>query len=451
MTALNDTEIMQEDPPEPYYNNRIFSDCILCILTPPESQVTNIHVSKFLLASKSQYFFKLFSNSMKESSENKVNIYLEDAYEITHFQDIIRLVYEEPLQTPPEENLHLLYLADKYGLDEAVEKIVDLMKNSNRDSLSNAYTLLEIRHHDSLYARESVKKFLVQPAIDYILENFRRWPKILLHKETLEIFLSIPVDALFLLLESNTIEVDSENSVLLGALLWINAGTKDKIDFPNQIHMIDANPREIHISEIFKRIRFPQMQRYYLLDFVKHLALMEFPQHKTFLAQIRDLSLQFHLQPSRFLGRFHYPYNIFSPRTIKNQEGITITCRYKVPSTSTEGNNNSQPMEIIKKKKIHHGYYWECWLDIEAEDGQPFLFCNIRCFMDIVKEHKFYLPVKVELIITLQAITKRVGPLLWLYEDNLPKKKKLVMCEGSMDEINLEARLCLLEDDSEVI
>jgi len=386
---------------------------------------------------------------MKESNENNVNIILEEAYEITHFQDIIRLVYEEPLQTPAEENMHLLYLADKYGLDEAVEKIVELMKSSNRDSLSNAYTLLEIRHHDSLYARESVKKYLVQPAIDYILENFRRWPKILLSKETLDLFLSIPVDALFLLLESDTIEVDSENSVLLGALLWINAGTKDKTtDFTNQIHMIGVNPREAHISEIFKRIRFPQMQRYYLLDFVKHLALFEYPQQKDFLAQIRDLSLQFSLQPSRILRRYQYPYNIFSPRTIKNNEGITITCSYKVPSTSIEGNNNFQPVEIFKKKKIHHGYYWECWLDMETEDGQPFLFCNIRCFMDIVKEHKFYLPVKVELIITLQASTKRVV-VLWLYEDNLPKKKKLVMCEGSMDEINLEARLSLLEDDSE--
>jgi hypothetical protein len=444
---MSDCEIMQEEPPEPYYNNRIFSDCVLFI--KKNSEVTNIHVSKFLLASKSQYFFKLFSNSMKESSENNVNIILEESYDITHFQDIIRLVYEEPLQTPPEENLHLLYLADKYGLDEAVEKIVDLMKNSQRDSLSNAYTFLEIRHHDSLYARESVKRYLVQPAIDFILENFRRWPKILLRKDSLDLFLSIPVDALFLLLESDLIEVDSENSVLLGALLWINAGIKEKNTYP-----FINNPREVHITEIFKRIRFPQMQKYYLLDFVKHLAYYEFPQHKLDLCRLRDLSLQFHLQPRRFNAiKSQFSHNIFSPRTIKKNEGITITCTYQMPPTTSLTTDNytpPPPVENNKKKKIHHGYNWECWLDLEAESGQqPSLYCNIRCFMDIVKEHKFYLPVRVELIMTVQAKTMRVGPAVWLYEDFLPKKERLLPCEG-MDSITLEARLCLLEDDSDL-
>jgi len=260
----------------------------------------------------------------------------------------------------------------------------------------------------------------------------------------LDLFLSIPVDALFLLLESDTIEVDSENSVLLGALLWINAGTKE-----NYLHV---NPREVHISEIFKRIRFPQMKIYYLLDFVKHLALYEFPQQKIFLSQIRDLSLQYHLQQNRILRKRPDPFKIFFPRAIKKNEGITITCSYKMPPTIQTSNDNSKPpvVEIIKKKKIHHGYYWECWLEQESEkDGQqPSLYCKIRCFMDIVKEHKFYLPVKVELIMTEEAKTKRVGPMVWLYEDYLPKKE-LLQCEG-MDSINLEVRLCVLDNDNEV-
>jgi len=45
--------------------------------------------------------------------------------------------------------------------------------------LLNSYTLLELRHHESLYNRNSVKVKLVEPAKDYIFNEFKDWNKVL--------------------------------------------------------------------------------------------------------------------------------------------------------------------------------------------------------------------------------------------------------------------------------
>jgi len=430
--------------PIAYFDNETFSDYILSVIPSEEKDKSrNIHVSKFLLASKSNYFYCLFSNPMRESAESTISILLDPGDNIDHFLYLIKLLYDETPESQPEDLLQVLVLADKFGLEDAVEFLVDHIHNGMSFTLLNSYTLLELRHHESLYNRNSVKVKLVEPAKDYIFSEFKDWNKVL--EKKMKIFLDMPGDVLLLLLESDNLVIDSENSIFLGAFLWIQAGTTSTPDL---------NPRLSYVTDIFKRIRFPQMLSFYLLDIIPQIKSSELlPEHHEFLKIIRKISLQYHLEPSRKIllnstqicGKKleEITEKFFSRRSRTNQDKITMKCDL---------------LKNLSHTKFHHGYKWTLKLELKTENEVPrqgkvttmALYGIIECDACITKDFKFYLPVKYSFEILYQERTHRLGPFGWLIEDKSPNVK-LLLSAYDIDNPKVDVKLNLwLAGDDEI-
>jgi len=261
----------------------------------------------------------------------------------------------------------------------------------------------------------------------------------------MKIFLDMPGDVLLLLLESDNLVIDSENSIFLGAFLWIQAGTTSTPDL---------NPRLSYVTDIFKRIRFPQMLSFYLLDIIPQIKSSELlPEHHEFLKIIRKISLQYHLEPSRKillnstqicgkkLGEITEKF--FSRRSRTNQDKITMKCDL---------------LKNLSHTKFHHGYKWTLKLELKTENEVPrqgkvttmALYGIIECDACITKDFKFYLPVKYSFEILYQERTHRLGPFGWLIEDKSPNVK-LLLSAYDIDNPKVDVKLNLwLAGDDEI-
>ncbi|XP_044390139.1 BTB/POZ domain-containing protein POB1 isoform X3 [Triticum aestivum] len=90
-------------------------DSSCTVMGTPILQVKTIHVSSVILAAKSSFFLKLFSNGMKESGQREATVRLADSEEKA-FMELLRFMYMGKL-TPTTEPTHLvdiLMAADKF-------------------------------------------------------------------------------------------------------------------------------------------------------------------------------------------------------------------------------------------------------------------------------------------------------------------------------------------------
>jgi len=257
-----------------------------------------------------------------------------------------------------------------------------------------------------------------------------------LKKKNLSNFLSMPGDVLVLLLESDEIEVDSENTIFLTVLEWLQAGFNGIIG-PNN------NPRLVFVEALFSRIRFPRMRTYYLLDFINQIPVDLYP-FKPLLKKQQNIALQYQLEPNRILR--HYPqkspYNIFKPRRPKKTKPKEL--KFECSFIYTDPNS----LQNIKTK-IYHGYKWTFSLKTEKIPNQtePALYGSLECRL-FTKESKFYLPVRVWGEFILQEKTNPLGPWVGLYEDNTPGKVKLLSsCNIGAEIIPISLSLGLLSEE----
>ncbi|VAI35858.1 unnamed protein product [Triticum turgidum subsp. durum] len=86
-------------------------------MAAPILRVTTMHINSAILAAKSPFFFKLFSNGMKESDKGQATLRIADSEE-NAFMELLYFMYSGKL-TPTTEPTHLvdiLMAADKFEI-----------------------------------------------------------------------------------------------------------------------------------------------------------------------------------------------------------------------------------------------------------------------------------------------------------------------------------------------
>lgn len=205
----------------------------------------SLHVNSLLLSAHSDFFKSLFTNDMLESRASEVSVHVAED-EIPLLEDIIRFVYNGKFQTPPDNMIHLLFVADKFLFAKVADDIIEHHKTSltvdqciqylDLNEALQASTFAKLHHH--------VKRHLAK--------EFRIFDQVWNTEE----FLHLPVRALIAVLESDSLILQSENTILSGLLAWVNA---------------DPITRAAEFKELVKYIRFGHMDPSFLVDVVQRV------------------------------------------------------------------------------------------------------------------------------------------------------------------------------------
>jgi hypothetical protein len=155
--------------------------------------VVSLHVNSLLLSAHSDFFKSLFTNDMLESRASEVSVHVAED-EIPLLEDIIRFVYNGKFQTPPDNMIHLLFVADKFLFAKVADDIIEHHKTSltvdqciqylDLNEALQASTFAKLHHH--------VKRHLAK--------EFRIFDQVWNTEE----FLHLPVRALIAVLERYT-------------------------------------------------------------------------------------------------------------------------------------------------------------------------------------------------------------------------------------------------------
>uniref|UniRef100_A0ACD5XVD5 Uncharacterized protein n=1 Tax=Avena sativa TaxID=4498 RepID=A0ACD5XVD5_AVESA len=173
-------------------------------------RVNTIKVNSAILAAKSAFFFKLFSNGMKESGERQATLRIADSEE-NAFMELLRFMYSGKL-TPTAEPTFLvdiLMVADKFEVISCMElcgqQIIDLPM-----TLESAVLCLDLPSSISVSAAltEAAKKFLAE-----------RY-KLFLSSTSQDELMRVPLPGIVAILSSNHPRVSSQEDVYDFVLRW---------------------------------------------------------------------------------------------------------------------------------------------------------------------------------------------------------------------------------------
>ncbi|CAM6084886.1 unnamed protein product [Calypogeia fissa] len=253
------------------YNNPHFSDRVLHLQVSPSTgaqahkgdeaenieekkmQVEKIHVSSVLLAAHSDYFMRLFSNGMSESSGIATVQITED--ERPRLQELIRYMYTGGLAEPAdaEETVTLLGLADRFAISSCMEPLAEALKRFP----SNL--------HDCLLVLGLPESLKLDKAVQPVVEQYRNY----LAKQFQDVsvkfedFLSLSIEGVKVVLDSDALNVSYEEEVFQILLRWLE---KNFEELEEQKQVMD---------EIIEVVRFPWMTGDFLVDVVAPHPLMQ--------------------------------------------------------------------------------------------------------------------------------------------------------------------------------
>jgi hypothetical protein len=216
---------------------------------------TKLHVNTLLLASQSSYFKALFTNGMRESHDNKTTFFVSDEEEKEAFIDVIRYLYDGEFKShSPVHLLKVLILADEYSVLSVVEASVAKILEDTY-SIETYCMFLEIpeslRHSESFApllktaSHELVKKFL---QFDHLWQS--------------DEFLQLTSKGLATILQSDELNVATENTIYQAVLKWINR--------PPHVQN-----RRVYLRELMPLVRFPMMSAHFLHDVVSRFVTKE--------------------------------------------------------------------------------------------------------------------------------------------------------------------------------
>ncbi|KQJ91556.1 BTB/POZ domain-containing protein POB1 isoform X1 [Brachypodium distachyon] len=137
---------------------------------PPIVRLKKIHVSSVILAGSSDYFKKLFTNGMLESTQKEVTLRIREAEEMP-LQHLLSFMYgEEILTTDPAHIIGILMVADKYQVLSCVTHCSELLTTC---PISTEVALLYLNLDCSIPtalepAKDAAKKFLCNKYQDFL-------------------------------------------------------------------------------------------------------------------------------------------------------------------------------------------------------------------------------------------------------------------------------------------
>lgn len=251
------------------FNNPIFSDRQLVLETLPSpgsspvtesecvvdaSKMEMLHVSSILLAAHSDYFMRLFSNGMSESHSHVVTIKLTEE-ELQCFYHLVQYMYTGYLKDPPdaESTIILLHLADRFAITSCIKDLADALQKLP-NTVSGCLQVLGLP--ESLKASKTV-----QPVVEHFSNCLTQYFADISSRKSE--FLSLSLEAVKVVLGSDTLNISYEEDVFYYLLDWLNANCQSEEE------------KKLAALEITVVVRFPWMTGDFLMDVVGSNPCME--------------------------------------------------------------------------------------------------------------------------------------------------------------------------------
>ncbi|XP_042479538.1 BTB/POZ domain-containing protein POB1-like [Macadamia integrifolia] len=228
--------MIEESPPgdeDSYSNDLSWSmDCTTVL------RVRTIHISSPILAAKSPFFYKLFSNGMRESEQRHVTLRI-NASEEAALMELLNFMYSNTLSTTTAPALlDVLMAADKFEVASCMRHCSRLLRNL---PMTPDSALLYLELPSSVLMAEAVQP-LTDAAKQYLAARYKDITKFQ------EEVLNLPLAGIEAILSSDDLQVASEDAVYDFVLKWARA------QYPKL-----EERREILGTRLGRLIRFPFM------------------------------------------------------------------------------------------------------------------------------------------------------------------------------------------------
>lgn len=201
-------------------------------------RVQTLHISSPILAAKSPFFYKLFSNGMRESEQRHVTLRI-NASEEAALMELLNFMYSNTLSanTAPAL-LDVLMAADKFEVASCMRYCSRLLRNL---PMTPESALLYLDLPSSVLMAEAVQP-LTDAAKQYLADRYKDITKF--HEEVM----ALPIAGIEAILSSDDLQVASEDAVYDFVLKWA------RCQYPKL-----EERREILASRLARYIRFPYM------------------------------------------------------------------------------------------------------------------------------------------------------------------------------------------------
>lgn len=201
-------------------------------------KVRTIHISSAILAAKSPFFYKLFSNGMRESEQRDVTLRIS-ASEEAALMELLNFMYSATVTTNTASALlDVLMAADKFEVASCMRHCSRLLRNL---PMTPESALLYLELPSSVLMADAVQP-LTDAAKQYLAKQFKDITKFQ------DDVMALPLAGVEAVLSSDELQVASEDAVYDFVLKWARA------HYPKM-----EERREILGSRLGRLIRFPNM------------------------------------------------------------------------------------------------------------------------------------------------------------------------------------------------
>lgn len=186
----------------------------------PCLRVKHIHVSSLLLASKSPYFYKLFTNGMQESKLKEITLRITD-YEDEALPELLHFIYSGMFKTSdPVLLLKVMRVADKFEVVDCMSYCSQLLISL---PMTKEFALLYLDYDHSVSISNSLQP-VKTAAQEFLADKYRN-----LHMSQAEV-LDMPLSGIEAIFSSNNLEVSSEDFVWDFLLKWAHAKYPESVE-----------------------------------------------------------------------------------------------------------------------------------------------------------------------------------------------------------------------------
>lgn len=208
------------------------------VVGTPVLRVKTIYISSAILAAKSPFFFKLFSNGMKESDQRHATLRITDSEE-TALMELLSFMYSGKLTTTePTLLLDILMAADKFEVVSCMRYCSQLLTSL---PMTTESALLYLDLPCSISMAAAVQP-LTDAAKDFLAVKYKDLTKFQ------DEVMNIPLAGIEAILSSNDLQVASEDTIYDFLLRWARA------QYPKS-----EERREILSSRLLPLVRFSHM------------------------------------------------------------------------------------------------------------------------------------------------------------------------------------------------
>ncbi|KAL3325873.1 hypothetical protein AABB24_036880 [Solanum stoloniferum] len=206
--------------------------------SPRVMRVKTLNISSPILAAKSPFFYKLFSNGMRESEQRQVTLRI-NASEEAALMELLKFMYRNMLTTNTAPGLlDVLMAADKFEVASCMKYCSRLLCNL---PMTPESALLYLELPSSVLMADAVRP-LTDAAKQFLAGRYKDMTKFQ------EEVMKLPLAGIEAILSSDDLQVASEDAVYDFVLKWTRA------HYP----LIEER-REILSSRLGRCIRFPFM------------------------------------------------------------------------------------------------------------------------------------------------------------------------------------------------